>query len=237
MESDEEKVQMAQLLARYRRDCLLDELVLRSDSTTLNENELLEVMGEDGRNAFHAALPKMMSEYVPWFTKSVCLPPPCCTIIHDLPSLSTISKKQSSPLVWFNLVDVLYWYCCLQRKDLGDVPNEIELIDASPVLSGMINSYSSMEDCMEHIANAMAFFFPQKDFRDVLLKCSVNDLKQLLAFGDRVFIALCHLYTVTCRESQKQAHGLRLYYLLVWFHSQSSSSSSAERLSQLAALL
>lgn len=180
-------------------------------SRPIDEDEMLKELEIEGRTKFYICVQKTMASYIPWFAKVPPIPP--CSPLEDHFSETGSSRE---PFIWFNLFDVLFWYCCLQRKDLGSAPNEIELIDASPILSGMIDVYPSFTACVEHIRGAMAFFFPDSKFQHLLLEPSFQDVSFLLQSPKNCFIALCHLYTATCKNAQKHAHGRRLYKLIGW---------------------
>jgi hypothetical protein len=116
-----------------------------------------------------------------------------------------------------NLFDVLFWYCCLQRKDLGKTPDEFEMVDASAYISGLVHHYESAEQCTRQISNALAYFIKDERIVEALLECALDDVKLLLQSKENCRKCLLDLLEGSFRRSPKQAHCLRLDALVAWF--------------------
>lgn len=144
---------------------------------------------------------RVMQDYTPWF--------------HPHKTTAN-TQKTGIEGMWLNLFEVLFWYCCLQRKSFGQIPDEMEMVDSSPYVSGMVTQYESMEDIVTHIEHAMHFFVKNEVIGRALIVYTLEDVHWLWQSPCNIDKALTQLLSAFI-QPPKQAHYIRLSALLHWY--------------------
>lgn len=199
--------------------------LLRSYELSIEEDEcLLKIDDVDSliykhRVEFMHYLPTAMQEYHPWFLGASFNDSHAPT---DIPSINSICSTMPSPLVWTNAFEVVWWIALLERKDLGGDLNEIELIDSSVVLSGMVSVFDEIKDLWMAIDAACQDML-LGEVRQVLMECCMNDLTRLITdWPHRTHWLLWKTYNSL--PNKKESFARRLYFLAVFLANMPSES-------------